>query len=84
MVKDKKAIDAALETQQAALTEKEAATYIGFSRSYLRQSRSHGKRKGRTDAPPYIRVGGRTIRYLRTDLDEWLQERRVDQVECQP
>jgi predicted DNA-binding transcriptional regulator AlpA len=55
-----------------AFTEKEAAKYIGMSRSFLAQSRMEGQRKNRTPAPPYIKIG-RSIRYLRDDLDSWLE-----------
>jgi len=54
------------------LTSDEAAEYIGFSPSWMRQSRM----SGRVDTPPFLRVGGRSIRYLRTDLDRWLEQRR--------
>ncbi len=58
-----------------ALTEQDAARYIGFSAMFLRQSRMHGRRRSRTPGPPYVKVG-RSVRYLRPDLDEWLQTHR--------
>jgi hypothetical protein len=60
------------------LKEKEAAIYIGMSRSFLRQSRMTGPRKNRASAPPFIKAG-RAILYLKADLDAWLQKLRVDQ-----
>ncbi len=72
----KEVISKALELKQA-LNEEEAAEYIGMSRSFLRQSRVYGNRAGRTRAPPFTRLGPRTIRYLRSDLDEWLESGRV-------
>ncbi|WP_367989492.1 helix-turn-helix transcriptional regulator [Vibrio sp. NTOU-M3] len=54
-----------------AYTEQETAEYIGMSRSFLRQSRMEGQRKNRTLAPPFIKIG-RTVRYLKEDLDAWL------------
>jgi excisionase family DNA binding protein len=57
-------------------TEKEAAEYVGFSPSTLRQGRMTGARDGRIKTPPYVR-NGRSIRYLREDLDRWLEENRV-------
>lgn len=54
-------------------TEKEAAIYIGMSVSFLRQSRSNGDRVNRTPGPRYVRIG-RAVRYLKDDLDSWLQE----------
>lgn len=54
-----------------ALTENEAARYIGMSRSFLAQSRMDGHRDKRTSAPPFIKIG-RSVRYLHEDLDQWL------------
>lgn len=54
-----------------ALTEKEAAAYIAMSRSFLAQARMEGRRKNRTPAPPYIKIG-KSVRYLHDDLDAWL------------
>ncbi|CAM3257824.1 helix-turn-helix transcriptional regulator [Vibrio diazotrophicus] len=55
-----------------AYTEQETAVYIGMSRSFLRQARMEGQRKNRTDAPPFIKIG-RAVRYLKEDLDQWLE-----------
>ncbi len=52
-------------------TEQETALYIGMSRSFLRQARMEGQRKNRTAAPPFIKIG-RAVRYLKEDLDQWL------------
>lgn len=57
-----------------ALTEEQTANYIGMSRSYLRQARMDGHRNNRTPAPPFIKIG-RAVRYLKEDLDQWLDER---------
>jgi predicted DNA-binding transcriptional regulator AlpA len=54
-----------------ALSEIETAEYIGMSRSFLRQSRMEGNRENRTPAPPFIKIG-RAVRYLKEDLDLWL------------
>jgi predicted DNA-binding transcriptional regulator AlpA len=54
-----------------ALSEIETAEYIGMSRSFLRQSRMEGNRDNRTPAPPFIKIG-RAVRYLKEDLDQWL------------
>lgn len=63
--------------EPAALKEKPAADYIGMSVSFLRQSRMNGDRVNRTPGPRWIQVG-RAIRYLRADLDEWLERHRVN------
>ncbi len=55
------------------LTEQETASYIGMSRSYLRQARMEGNRDNRTPAPPFIKIG-RAVRYLREDLDNWIDQ----------
>lgn len=57
--------------QTKALTEIEAAQYIGMSRSFLAQARMDGIRDTRTPAPPFIKIG-RSVRYLQDDLDTWL------------
>ncbi len=56
--------------------EKEAAEYIGMSSSFLRQGRMNGHRETRTPGPRWIKVG-RTILYLKEDLDAWLDEHRA-------
>ena len=52
------------------LTNDEAAKYLGYSGSWMRQSRMKGK-----TGPPFIRVG-RSIRYRRKDLD-YFQEQHL-------
>ena len=53
------------------LADSGAARYIGMSESWLRQSRMTGN----PDAPPYLKIG-RSVRYLRDDLDAWLDQCR--------
>lgn len=60
-----------------ALTDEETARYIGMSESFLRQSRMNGDRLNRTPGPRYIKIG-RAVRYLIEDLDDWLEEHRVE------
>ena len=57
--------------QPRLLSEKEASQYICMSRSCLRQARMDGNRENRTPAPPFIKIG-RSVRYLREDLDSWM------------
>lgn len=54
-----------------ALTEADAAAFIGLSDATLRSWRA------RRQGPPYVRVGGRAVRYLLSDLIEWRQRHRV-------
>lgn len=61
--------------KQRALSEIQASEYISMSRSFLRQSRMDGNRDNRTPAPPFIKIG-RAVRYLREDLDSWLDQFR--------
>lgn len=56
---------------KTTFTEREASEYIGMSRSFLRQDRMNGIRETRTPGPNYLKIG-RSIRYLKTDLDAWL------------
>lgn len=58
------------------MCEKEAASYIGMSLSYLQHDRCHGVTGNKTQGPTFIRVG-RSIRYLKSDLDDWLLKNRV-------
>jgi predicted DNA-binding transcriptional regulator AlpA len=53
------------------LRDRDAARYVGMSESWLRQTRM----LGRTDGPPFVRIGTRAIRYRRLDLDRWLDRR---------
>lgn len=57
--------------ERRALTSAETTQYINMSESWLRQSRMNGS----SDAPPFIKIG-RSVRYLRDDLDAWLEQRR--------
>ena len=58
-----------------AFTEEAAAAYCSVSRSYLRQSRllANGRKTGTTTPGPKPTYIGRWVRYLREDLDAWLE-----------
>ncbi|WP_115669994.1 helix-turn-helix transcriptional regulator [Ciceribacter selenitireducens] len=47
----------------------EAAQYISKSTGWLNKSRMNGS------GPVYLKIGG-AVRYLRTDLDAWLDSKR--------
>jgi predicted DNA-binding transcriptional regulator AlpA len=53
------------------LREREAATYLGLSVATLHAYRQQQR------GPAYLRLG-RTIRYLRADLDRYMAASRVD------
>lgn len=55
-----------------ALSEKEAAVYIGISVSYLQKDRMNGALPERTKGPRYAKIGKRVV-YLREELDYWLE-----------
>lgn len=61
-----------MNTIKRAFSEIEASQYISMSRSFLRQARMEGNRDNRTPAPPFIKIG-RSVRYLKDDLDAWLE-----------
>lgn len=65
--------------QKNSFTEQEAAEYIGMSRAYLRLDRKDRTRKNRTPGPSFLRIG-RSIRYLKADLDKWLEQYRIERV----
>jgi predicted DNA-binding transcriptional regulator AlpA len=60
---------------ERAMQDRDAARYIGMSVSFLKQSRMNGDRENHTPGPPYVKIG-RSVRYLRDDLDRWLEQYR--------
>ena len=62
--------------EKRAFTEPEAAAYTGMSRSYLRQARMNGPLANRTPPPRHVKIGAKAIRYMREDLDAWLEQWR--------
>ena len=59
-----------------ALSEAEAALYIGMSAAWLKKSRTQRFRSS-IDAPPFVRAGAKRVVYRREDLDAW-QERHLE------
>lgn len=55
-----------------AFDTKDAAKYVNRSPSTLKQMRV----KGGPDSIPYIKIG-RSVRYLKSDLDAYMSARRV-------
>lgn len=55
------------------LSSKEAASFLGFADVTLRNSRYTGILAGVT-APPYIKLGKKTVRYERATLTAWLSQ----------
>ncbi len=55
-----------------------AAAYIGISTSTLAKMRLRG------DSPVYSKVGPRAVVYLKSDLDEYLQQRRRRSTSASP
>lgn len=53
------------------LTTKQAAKYLGMSTAFLERDRWAGAKV------PFVRVGSRAVRYLKSDLDGYIQARRV-------
>lgn len=53
-----------------ALPEAQAASVLGFTRQHLAKLRCEQR------GPAYLKIG-RSVRYLRSDLDSWLQRFRV-------
>lgn len=51
------------------LTTQEAADYLGVSKAFLERDRWAGARIS------FIKIGSRTVRYLQTDLDEYIASR---------
>jgi hypothetical protein len=51
------------------LTEKQAATLLGFKPSALQAWRLRG------DGPPFVKISARAVRYRRRDLETFVEER---------
>jgi len=58
-----------MDEQKNALTEQEAARYVGVSPAVFRLWRADGT------GPNYFRAGSKLIRYLRRDVDGWIEAR---------
>jgi predicted DNA-binding transcriptional regulator AlpA len=58
-----------MDDQRNALTEREAAKYVGVSPAVFRLWRAA------STGPIYYRAGSKLIRYRRRDLDEWIESR---------
>ncbi len=54
------------------MKEKDAAEYLGWSRSSLKQSRVTGKLAG-VASPKYVKIGY-SVRYKLSTLKEWLKQ----------
>jgi hypothetical protein len=61
-----------------ALTEAEAAEFIGMSAAWLKKSRTK-RFRGVIDAPPFVRAGVKRVVYRVEDLEAW-QERHLEHV----
>jgi predicted DNA-binding transcriptional regulator AlpA len=72
----KKPIQGHTQVKKRGFKEDEAGDYIGMSRSFLRQGRMTGKLDGKIPPPPFLKLGNRSIRYLKEDLDAWLAQFR--------
>jgi predicted DNA-binding transcriptional regulator AlpA len=58
--------------EPAALDTYQAAHYVGLDRKQLERLRSEGGEDPQRNGPPFRRFG-RHVRYLRKDLDAWLE-----------
>ena len=61
------------------LSTREAAEYLGVSKTYLEHRRLSG------GGPPYSKIdGGRTslVRYAKEDLDVWMASPKVTSTSC--
>ena len=56
--------------QLEILNTREAADYVRLAKPTMERFRLTG------DGPPYCQLGG-AVRYRKTDLDSWLESRRI-------
>jgi predicted DNA-binding transcriptional regulator AlpA len=61
---------------------RQAAAYLGISESWLRQRRMTGTLGCQRPAPPFVRLG-RSIRYNKSDLDRWLAQQSVHDLDSE-
>lgn len=59
-----------MESKARAWTETEAANYLGMKQKTLQQWRFYGR------GPTYLKLG-RSVRYLQSDLDHFLEQSRI-------
>ena len=65
------------DTTDQPLTEREAATYLGFKEETLRAWRCRHALRGM--GPAYVQAGSRKgVRYRKADLDTWINRNRVE------
>ena len=67
-----------LEATDYALSEAAAAKFLGLSKATLRIQRCCGPKENGIPAVPYIRMGSRCVRYLKSDLVDYINQNRVD------
>ncbi|NCB25488.1 MAG: DNA-binding protein [Bacteroidia bacterium] len=62
--------------EKRLFTTEEAAAYLGISVSYMKKIRCEGQIRKRLAPPPFIRIGSgrKGIRYVKEDLDTWIDE----------
>jgi hypothetical protein len=59
-----------------AVSEEDAARYLGISQSSLRKGRMAGRRHAQMSSPPFVKMGRRVV-YLIDDLDSWITKNRI-------
>lgn len=59
-------------SRRFALSEAEAALYLGMSRAWLKKART-ARFRAAIDAPQFVKAGARRVVYRRRDLEDWLQ-----------
>lgn len=64
-----------METQNRPWKEDQAATYLNVSQKTLQQWRFYGR------GPAYLKLG-RSVRYLQSDLDNFLSQSRIGGGSC--
>lgn len=64
------------------LTSSEAAQYLGYSEYSLRKSRCDGNTLCGHPTPDFVRIGTKTIRYKKEDLDQWIEGLEAVQAEA--
>jgi len=67
-------------SRRFALSEAEAAQYLGMSRAWLKKART-ARFRAAIDAPPFVKAGARRVVYRRRDLEDWVHAHVSRQLE---
>lgn len=63
--------------EKQLFSTREAARYLGISEISLRKMRCMGALPNHRTPVPYVHLGGKSVKYLKADLDNYIAKHRV-------